>query len=222
MSRVFDCSLRWSCVAAAGALVVGFLGFASSPSTSAQVVALPEPVVRVEEDWRLELNEPDRYVDSPQFHTVMTPYSDVDSYFAQVLWNYRETPAFSAGGVQLQSYNGTRLQSRRSLEYGRLSTTAETIRWTQALETNGTELTFEVVNGQSSTWGDFGREMRIADDADLQSLDEYNPEVSVRESCVTFGSNRVNSLRIVEVRYYGASGLLRRDTTSRVVSSLEE
>lgn len=221
MSRVFIHGLRWSCVAAAGALGIGFWGFVSTTSTSAQVVALAEPVLRIEEDWRMQLNEPDRHVDSPQFHTIMTPYANLDSYFAQVLWNYRETPDFSAGGVQLQSYNGTRLQSRRSLEYGRLSTSAETIRWTQALETDGTRLTFEVVNGESSTWGTFGRDMRIADHADLPSLDQYNPDVSVRESCVTFGANRVNSLRIVEVRYYGASGLLRTDSTPRVVSSME-
>lgn len=221
MSRVFAHGLRWSCVAAAGALGLGLTGNAPQTTTTAQMVALAEPVLRVEEDWALVLNEPDGNVDSPQLHTVMTPYGDVDSYFAQVLWNYRETPNFTAGGVQLQSYQGEQTQSRRSMEYGRLSTRAESITWTQALETDGVQLVFEVVNGASETWGSFGREMRIADDAYLASLDEYSPNVSARESCVTYGGNRVDSLMITEVRYYGASGLLWTDSSQRVVFSLE-
>lgn len=221
MSRVFAHGLRWSCVAAAGAWGLGFIGFASIPSTSAQLSESTEPVLRVEEDWQLNLNEPDDNVDSPQLHTIMTPYGDVDSYFAQVLWNYRETPNFVAGGVQLQSYRGEDMQSRRSLEFGQLSTRAESVRWTQALETDGMRLVFEVVDGESETWGSFGREMRISDDANLASLDEYSPDTSARESCVTYGGNRVDSLVITEVRYYGASGLLWTDSSPRVVFSQE-
>ena len=221
MSRNFAQGLRWSCVAATGALGLGFIGFASNPSTSAQMVALADPVIRVEEDWQLNLNQPDDNVDSPQLHTVMTPYGDVGSYFAQVLWNYRETPEFTAGGVQLQSYQGESMRSRRSMEYGQLSTRAESIQWTQGLETDGVQLVFEVINGASETWGAFGREMRIADDAFLASLDEYSPNTSARESYVTYGSNRVDSLMITEVRYYGASGLLWTDSSPRVVFSLD-
>jgi hypothetical protein len=191
----------------------------SAPAISAEAFA--EPVIRVEEDWQLVLNEPDSGVDSPQFHTVMSPFDNAESYFAQVLWNYRETPGFTPGGVQLQSYYGESLIRRRSMEFGQLSNTAETVTWTQTLETDGTLLNFNVTNGQSTTWGTFGKDMTISADADLADLNGYSPDTSARESCVTYGSNRVNLMVITQVRYYGESGLLGVDNTPRVVFELD-
>ncbi len=151
----------------------------------------------------------------------MSPFDHVDESYAQVLWNYRETPNFTAGGVQLQSYHGESLLRRRSMEYGQLSSTAETITWTQRLETNGTLLSFEVTNGVSTTWGTFGKDMKIDEDANLPDLNGYSPDTSARESCVTYGANRVNLMVITEVRYYGESGLLGVDSTPRVVFELD-
>lgn len=170
----------------------------------------------------LVLNEPDGNVDSPQFNTVMSPFQDVDLYFAQVLWNYRETPNFTSGGVQLQSYEGERLIRRRSMEFGQLSTAAETITWTQGLTTDGVALFFEVTNGQSTTWGTFGKDMSISSDAYLSDLSTYSADVSAQQSCITYGSNRVDELVITQVRYYGATGLLGVDNTPRVVFELDE
>ncbi|MEK6674646.1 MAG: hypothetical protein AABZ47_03215 [Planctomycetota bacterium] len=175
-------------------------------------------VVRVEEDWRLVLNEPDDDTDSPQFHTVMSPTDDAEELFAQVLWNYRETPDFVSGGVQLQCYDGETLMRYRTMEYGRLSTEAETITWTQSLVVDGLSLTFEVSHGQSTTWGAFGREMRISSVTDLGTLNSYDPEVSAENSCVTYGSNRVDELVITQVRYYGVDdSLLYVDAAPRMV-----
>ena len=228
MSALRVRTVRWGYASTAGGLVAGalFLAFSSVSPAPAQYdgVAAPplfmEPVLRVEEDWALVLNEPDGNGDSPQFHTVMSPYSDAGSFFAQVLWNYRETPDFTSGGVQLQSYNGENLIRRRSLEYGQLSASAETITWTQSLTTDGALLSFEVSEGQSTTWGTFGKDMRIDEDAGLASLNDYSPDVSAKESGVTYGSNRVNTMSITQVRYYGASGLLWVDETPRVVFEL--
>jgi len=182
----------------------------------------PEPITHVEEDWMLVLNEPDGNVDSPQFNTVMSPFQEVESFFAQVLWNYRETPDFTSGGVQLQSYEGESLLRRKSMEFGQLSTSAETITWTQGLTTDGVALFFQVTNGESSTWGTFGRDMSISSDASLPDLSAYSPDVSAQQSCITYGSNRVDELVITQVRYYGASGLLGVDNTPRVVFQLDQ
>lgn len=170
----------------------------------------------------LVLNEPDGNVDSPQFNTVMSPFQEVESFFAQVLWNYRETPDFTSGGVQLQSYEGESLLRRKSMEFGQLSTSAETITWTQGLTTDGVALFFQVTNGESSTWGTFGRDMSISSDASLPDLSAYSPDVSAQQSCITYGSNRVDELVITQVRYYGASGLLGVDNTPRVVFQLDQ
>jgi len=206
----------------AGALFFAFSAGSPAPAAEGGPGPFAEPVIRVEEDWKLVLNEPDGSVDSPQFHTIMSPYTDVDSFYAQVLWNYRETPDFTAGGVQLQSYAGESLIRRRSMEFGQLSTSAETITWTQTLTTDGVALTFDVTNGQSTTWGTFGTNMRISSDANLPDLSGYSPDVSAHESCVTYGGNRVDLLVITEVRYYGASGVLGVDNTPRVVFQLDQ
>lgn len=175
-----------------------------------------DPVLRVEEDWVMVLNEPDDQVDSPQFHTVMSPFNHLDYNYAQVLWNYRELTRFTPGGVQLHSYYGESVTQKRSMEYGQLSTTAETISWSQALSTDGAMLSFEVFNGSGATWGTFGRDMRIDANANLADLNQYSPDVSAENACVTFGANRVESLIIHQVRYYHASGLVSVDTTPRV------
>ena len=223
MSGLYLRKMRRSVGSAACGLIAGALFFAFSfvsPAPAgvggASVAPLfAEPVLRVEEDWKLVLNEPDGNVDSPQFHTIMSPFGDADSFYAQVLWNYREMPDFTAGGVQLQSYEGDSLIRRRSMEFGQLSTAAETITWTQSLTTDGVALSFDVSNGQSTTWGAFGKDMWISSDANLPDLSGYSPDVSAERSCVTYGENRVNLLVITEVRYYGAGGLLRVDYTPR-------
>lgn len=213
MSSCFVRYRHWKTATPALFVVLGsaalWPSFASAP--------VSDPVVRIEEDWALDVNEPNGDTTAPQFHTVMSPMPGLDSFYAQTLWNYRETPDFAAGGVQLHSYDGETLLRKRSIESGTLSTVAETITWTQSLETDGTTLTFSISNGESTTWGTFGRDMNISSAANLAQLNEYDPETTVANSCVTFGANRVQSLSIKRIRYYGATGLLYTDTTERHV-----
>jgi hypothetical protein len=201
-------------------LIVGVLLVAIVFASTAQAAG---PVVRVEEDWTLVLNEPDDNVDSPQFHTVMSPFTHLDSYYAQVVWNYREIPDFVAGGLQLQSWNGETQIRTRSVGDSQLSTSAETITWTQSLETNGIVLLFQILNGESATWGVFGKDMNIDAEAYLPDLENYSPKVSVANSCITYGSNRVNVLMITEIRRYSADGeLVSVDTAPRYVYQASE
>lgn len=184
--------------------------------------ALPEPVIRVEEDWVLVLNEPDGTVDSPQFHTVMSPAGHLDSFYAQVTWNYKPEPDYVTGGLQLSACDGEEVLRYRGVEQNQLSTRAESITWSQSLETDGTFLKFSVFNGNSTSWGGFGKDMTIDMDAYLPLLNSYDPYVSQENSCVTYGSNRVDLLMIKEVRRYGVSGLLSVDQTPRIVFELDE
>jgi len=181
-----------------------------------------DPIVRVEEDWVLILNSPNQNANSPQFHTLMSPFGDIDSYYAQVAWNYREIPEFLPGGLQLQAWNGETLIRTRAVGTTQLSTAAETIFWTQALQTNGMALYFSILNGHSLTWGEFGRDMMIHMDANLGDLSAYSTDVSVANACITYGSNRVNILAIVQVRYYSADGLAAVDSTPRIVYNLNQ
>lgn len=177
-----------------------------------------DPILRVEEDWQVVLNEPGGALNAPQFHTLMSPVSDTDSIYAQVTWNYREIPDAAAGGAQIQAWSGENVIQMKDRVSNQLSTVAETISWTQRLETNGSLLRFRVVNGQSETWGAFGgSEWNVEGNANVANLNGYSTDVSAANAGITYGSNRIDSLIITEVRYYGANGLISTDSNPRVI-----
>jgi len=218
--RTFGSSGAWSL--ACKGLVAAVAVFGAAVPTAQSYLDVPEPVIWVEEDWVLTLNEPDNGFDSPQFHTIMSPGHDLEGNYAQTLWNYREAPDYVGGGIQLQSYDDESLLRVRSVEQRSLSSTAETITWTQGLWTDGLTLSFYITNGLSSSWGAFGRDMRIDENAALSNLNGYSAEVSAANCCVTYGMNRVEMLMITEVRRYSALGLVSVDTTPRVVYEYDE
>ena len=177
-----------------------------------------EPVVRVEQDWRLVLTEPDDALSAPQLHTVMSPFGNLNSLYAQVTWNYAELPVFEDGGLQIQAWDGEDCNFHRSFSGQGLSGVAETVRWTQVMETNGSTLSCKIINGQSTTWGSFGgSSMGVNGSAAVANLNHYDTGVSVGNSLVTYGANRVQLLVITEVRRYGAEGLLSVESNPRVV-----
>ncbi|MBN2446334.1 MAG: hypothetical protein JXO22_06405 [Phycisphaerae bacterium] len=180
-------------------------------------------VVRVEEDWQLVLNEPGEAVMSPQFHTVMSPLCHADTAYAQVSWNYRELFDFAAGGLQLQSWGEDYAFGFADVREDPLSEDAETITWTQSLSTDGARVRFAVTNGQSLTWGTFGGSDTYIDiPISCPSLYAYSPAVSAANSMITFGSNRVTSLKITQVRRYGQNDeLLSVDDTPIVIFEMD-
>ncbi|HUW82106.1 MAG TPA: hypothetical protein VMZ31_04820 [Phycisphaerae bacterium] len=176
-------------------------------------------VIRVEEDWKLVLTEPDNIAESPQFHTIMAPSTRLDYVCLQSTWNYHESPDYIPGGLQLQVWRGDDCVFAEGFLTSRLlSIQGETITWTQALSTDGHFLRFEVLNGNSATWGTFGGStMRLVGNIQVPSLNGYTPDMSMQNSGVTYGANRVIVLAITGVRYYGTEGLLYEDYTHRVV-----
>lgn len=215
--------LSWVPVSAKALLVAGLATAVVMPGPVAFSQMVPtEPIVRVEEDWGLVLNVPDDFVSSPQFHTVMSATGDTESFYAQVVWNYRETPDFMAGGLELQVWNGEDLSHAKSGREDPLSTTAEMIRWTQVLDTSGGTLSFLIQKGQSVTWGTFGSGLQVSVAGGPENLNGYSTDVSVRSSCITYGASRVDALVILQVRYYGQDGLIAVDKTPKIVYRLSE
>lgn len=195
-----------------------------------EVAATADPVhegpdvMRVEQDWEAVLNEPGSDVDAPQFHSVISPYADLDSYYLQISWNYREQYDFTPGGMQLQAWWGDYPAGSKSYRQDKLSTTAETITWTQSMQTDGSLLRMGIDRASSTTWGTFGgTDTTLTGMVGVQNLNGYSTSTSVVNSWITYGSNRVNLLRINEVRYYDCHGnLIWRDTTPKIVFQLEE
>ncbi len=175
-------------------------------------------IMRIEQDWQLVLNEPGAEVNAPQFHTVISPNGGLNNGYAQVSWNYRELPDFTSGGLQVQMWSGDGDPQLTSVGEGVLSTNAETITWTQRLTTDGTQLTFAIINGHSTSWGAFGGDAMTASlPLSHPNLNQYSTSVTQTNSWITFGANRVNSLVITQVRYYNTDGLVRTDSTPVVI-----
>lgn len=208
---------RLACRAAA----LGTLGFALIVNpTVANGLDRADNVARIEEDWALQLNDPEPQVNAPQFHTIMSTSGDVGSYYFQVNWNFRDNNDFDSGGLQLSAWRGEDQLGSKSPRYDQLSTSAETITWTQAIFVNDGIMGFQLLNGSSQTWGTFGgsSDTRLIGSVPVSNLNNYSPDASVRNSVISYGANRVNRLRILHIRYYNSNGdLIAQDNNSRQV-----
>ena len=68
-------------------------------------------------------------------------------------------------------------------------------------------LTFEVINGESDTWGQFGGgDLTFSVPTSLNKLNGYQPAVSIGESQVSYAENRVTSLVLTKLRWVKAKG----------------
>jgi hypothetical protein len=180
-----------------------------------------DTVARIEEDWQLVVNSPDIDNNGPQVTCVITPGILANGYCALDL-NYATQPDYSPGGVQMHVWNpSTPIVTKNMAVQGQLQQQNETVTWTQSMTLTEDQLTFQVINGQSNTWGQFGG----GDDATLTvhtgnaSLSGYSPDQSVKNSGVCYASNLVTSLTLTTVRYYNAAGqLIQTDATSRSVT----
>jgi hypothetical protein len=71
---------------------------------------------------------------------------------------------------------------------------------------NGT-LTFQIADGQSFTWGDFGgSDLTISVPTSLSRLNWYKPSVSLNESQVSYAENRVVSLVLTKLVWIKDNG----------------
>ena len=176
-------------------------------------------VMQVEEDWELVLAEPAAIKTAPQLETMISPVGNIDSVFARTTWNYREFPDFQAGGMQLQAWHHDAFLAKTNFGTNDLSTVSETVTWTQVLKTDGTVLMLKITDGNSITWGAFGGStLTLVGVVQLPNLNGYRTDVSVANSGVTFGANRVVRLRIKEVRRYSDDGtLLSTDSDPKVI-----
>jgi len=176
--------------------------------------------VRVEEDWELVVLDADVASNGPQVTCVISPSGGVDSYYVSLEINFRSLPSYTAGGLQYQMWNGEEHLLTKSFPESRvMSTPGETVRWTQSMSLTGGKVTYEVVAGTSTTWGQFGGQgyLRATVETGLLDLSAYSPAASVAHSGIGFASNRVQKLELTRVRYVLANGIVVEDNTPRAV-----
>jgi hypothetical protein len=151
---------------------------------------------------------------------VTSPIGDTSGVFAVFTLNHRTLPDYSAGGMQLQVWNGaTPLASKSHARDELLATGPETIQWTQQVQVDNGSLVFEILSGSSTTWGEFGGQgnLRVSVETTLDNLNGYSPQVSKAHSGISYANNRVNSLTLKRVRGYSESDLIIEDNQPKVV-----
>lgn len=182
----------------------------------------PPPPDQVEEDWELVIDQTDQVAVGPQITTSMSPGADLTSTpFVAFDLNYREYPNFLAGGMQVQVWSGTNLLTSATQGSAQFATPGETVTWTEQLKLGGGVVTYTVLNGQSTTWGQFGQPaglQPVTFNSSLTSLAAYSPTVSLANSGASWQADHVRSMRLVQVRYYAGGKLISTDTTSRQVN----
>jgi len=195
-----------------GLIVVGWATLAAGQSA-------PQ-VVRVEEQWKLVVTTPDPDSSGPQVTTVISPVGNVAGIHAAFELNQQSLPEFTPGGLQLQVWNNELPLAYRQFPSPVVMATAdEQVTWTQSLALADGKLTFEIRDGQSTSWGNFGGQgyLKATVYTQLENLNQYDPAVSVANSGVGYAANRVQSLVLTGVRLTLSTGEVLEDNTTRVV-----
>jgi hypothetical protein len=203
-------------------LLSSLLSTVAATAASAQAPAQAQAPIAfdaVEEDWVLVVATPDPDGVGPQITTCMSPVGDKSAPFVAFDMNYREYPQFSPGGMQLQVWSSGNVLATSSQGLAVFNTPGETVSWTQRMELDGGTINYDINNGQSVTWGNFGQGSRLSVSypSGVTTLTAYSPDVSARNSGVTWESNNVTSLTLAQVRYYLGGVLVQTDTTPRPV-----
>ena len=212
-----DTTVRSSC---ARHIRVG-LGALAAVCFFAGSVQAQVSIVHVEEDWVVDIGTPDPSEDAPQIITAMSSTQQLADVHCLFELNHRTLPGYHSGGMSLQCWSGDlNLDHGTGPKAGSLHSSGEKITYTTSMKLHDGTITFEVLNGNSSTWGNFGGQgyLKTGVATPYTQFTLYSPETSVKNSRVGFAGHQVNQFYLKEVRYYGPDGLLiKTDTTKRIV-----
>lgn len=202
------------------------LAYSSAPARAQDDPFPGVDIIRVEEDWVIDVADPDPAADCPQISTVFGPSDPAFGTHCLFELNHGTLPEFFEGGMQLQVWWGEQLVGYKQAHAPtELSVAIERITYTTVtrIDNNG-DLDMYITNGHSVTWGNFGGTgyLWIELATSRTNLNSYNPDNSVENSKVGYGANRVNKFVRSEVRYYTAEGLYHTDTEDAVIHELAE
>ena len=223
-SSTTDSSLNRSEISAAASnlvtriarwLLVAATYFVASPAAADDL-----PIVRVEEDWRVEVGTPAPEDHAPQIVTVLSPVGNLEREHSVFEMNHTTYPDYAPGGMQLQCWRRDWLSGYGSTPHQqRLYHANEVVLFTSSMQIDDDVLEFRIKNGTSLTWSTFGGNgyLKTRYNTTLENLDSYSPDVSVANSRVAFASHRVRKLVLSRIRYYSQEGLVTTDDTPRIV-----
>ena len=166
-------------------------------------------ILQVEEHWELRVGEPDSQRSAPQATMIMSPHDDLEGAFFLFTLNHRSLPTYAPGGMQVQLWDGdSAVETADGAANTAMDQTNDLVRWVQRLTISAGTLSFEVVEGSSSSWGEFGHDgnLRITTPSSLDGLNAYRPAISLTESQVGYAGNRVQSLTLTKLVWYTDDG----------------
>jgi len=192
---------QWSC----RAVGVGAMVFACTCLTSGGLVA-QDGYTRIEEDWELVLSAPEPASGSPQISLDLAP--EPDSPLAGImLLNYRDAPSFASGGVQVQLWDGEQRLTSAGLPISPLDVENETITFTLYIERGSGNLRYGVKDGKCGDRISFGGgRLEVTYPDHKTTIDRYDSNHSLENATIVLGANRVELLRLRQVRKYRADG----------------
>lgn len=166
-------------------------------------------IVAIEEHWALSVGSPDVGSSSPQVCMVMSPTGHLDGTYFMYTINHHSDPQWIPGGMQVQRWNGEDIvESKVGPQEGTLSQVDEVITWVQRTELQDGNLVFEIISGQSQSWGAFGGAgfLKFTLASPMTNLNGYRPAISIEQSGVSFAGNRVRSLTLTKLRWIDSLG----------------
>jgi hypothetical protein len=203
----------------------GFLAATLCLTYAEKAFALPGFYYRIEEDWELVLNTPDLSFPAPQIVVMMKPAVNSPKT-ALFLVNHHDTPAFNAGGGQIQIWDQDVLRTYKSFQGPTLIRVGERVTWTQYMERSGGKFAFGLSAVSGDAWGtntasDLGGPISFSDIKPV--FDGYSAQNSVENATITFGADRIHSLKLLQVRKYPSDGTpVEVDTTQHLIYPFPE
>jgi hypothetical protein len=166
-------------------------------------------VILVEEHWELHVGGPDEGRSAPQVTMTMSPIGDVESDYFILTLNHWTYPEFAAGGVQVQRWHGEECYAFAQAENrALLDSDQETVSWKQRISLADGHLKFEIIDGNSESWGQFGHNghLILTVPTSLTRLNAYRPAVSIEQSGISYAGNRVSSLVLKKLEWRTIDG----------------
>lgn len=170
-------------------------------------------VTRIEEDWVVEVVDPDDGLTAPQFTSVMTPDQDDPSSYFTIEFNHSTDGDFVGGGLQLQAWQSDALaEASDRLSEEVLRNNDERIFWTQYMETSSAGIEFGLSSLSSRTWNDvdLSEAKLVVASSSVSNLNHYRLVDSTSGSGVGYAANRVGDMILIEVRAYAGDQLVQR------------
>lgn len=215
-----DCqnrTLMMGCLVAAGLLL-----------SAMAAVRADEPahkIIKVEEDWEVHVAAPDPEANVPQIVCVFGPQDPATGRHAVFEINHSTAPNFTAGGMQLQAWDGENMLWYRNHPNNReFDAAVDYVKFTAVTELISDRLYLDIDYGDSANWGSFGHQGYLLGwlPTTRDHLNDYNAGYSVTHSRIAYGKHRVNRFVRKEVRYYTQDGLYQTDEEDVVVFQKEE